>query len=338
MEKNILLINKSGLNQAFIKGFKDEGFSVISFFDDSFHPYTKSLFTKYTNIIRRLFLKDKEYIQRLEKADYQKKLLKRTQVVANMYRFDYALFFRADLYPEKIVSEIREISDIMISYQYDGMKVCRNILNYTTYFDRIFVFDPDDYKNYKHIGFLPLTNCWFSDNSIARPNERDFFYVGVGIDERKKNIRNFQKHLSGRFSLKAWLSIPSFRNEEEFGEIKYSHSVMSYEENMQFTKSSKAIIDFKLPYHNGLSFRFFEAIFYEKKVLTNNSSVRKYDFYHPYNIFVTDFDDLAGIEEFMNLPYQKLSENIVQKYSFSNWIKYVLDEKCFEKINLPECN
>jgi len=29
---------------------------------------------------------------------------------------------------------------------------------------------------------------------------------------------------------------------------------------------SKAILDMKLPYHEGLSFRFFEAIYYKKKI------------------------------------------------------------------------
>lgn len=338
MGKKILLINKSGLNNSFFKALKDEGFDVISFFDDSFLPYSKSIITKYINIIIRIFLKDKEYIGRCEKAAFHQQLFSRSQFICKNYHFDYALFFRADLYPEKMVSLIRGISKMMISYQYDGMEVCKNILNYTHLFNRIFLFDPADYVQYQSYGFLPLTNCWFHDDKPISGVEHDFFYVGVGTDERREKIQKIQNYISVNYTLTALLTVPLFRPEQSIGGIKYSHSGISYEENMKFTKSSNTIIDFKLTHHNGLSFRFFEAMFYEKKVITDNMSINTYDFYHPNNIFITDFHDFTGLKEFMNLPYQKISENIVKKYSFSNWIKYVFDEGFFESINLPACN
>ena len=78
-------------------------------------------------------------------------------------------------------------------------------------------------------------------------------------------------------------------------------------------------MDFKLG-HNGLSFRFFEALKYEKKIITDNFSVKEYDFYNPNNIFILHKDNLENLETFLHSDYQKLPPELVEKYSFSSWI------------------
>ena len=40
--------------------------------------------------------------------------------------------------------------------------------------------------------------------------------------------------------------------------------------------------------------------------------------------------------EFLKLPYFPIDENIRQKYSFNNWIRYVLDIPPYQKIELPK--
>jgi hypothetical protein len=77
---------------------------------------------------------------------------------------------------------------------------------------------------------------------------------------------------------------------------------------------------------------------YEKKLITNNSSVKNYDFYHSDNIFITDYINFDGLEEFLAKPYQKIDEKMVQKYGFENWIKYVLNDGKYQNISLPMSN
>lgn len=337
MKKSILLINKSGLNEPFNNALEQEGFVVKSFYGEPFLPFRRSLIQKFTNIIRRFLFNDKNYLLQKEQQFYNLQLVRRSKLITKDAKFDYALFFRGDLFPLKMIANIRHVSSMMISYQYDGMEVSKKILNYTSFFNRIFVFDPNDYKTFKINGLLPLTNCWFSDPDSSPTNKLDFFYIGVGIDDRKLKIQQLQNHIKKSYSLKALLTIPFFRIEEKHGGIEYTHQGLSYSENMNFVKSSKVLVDFKLPSHDGLSFRFFEAMYYQKKLITNNASVLYYDFYDPNNIYITDFDDFSGLEEFMNLPYKIINPQIIQKYGFSNWIKYVLNIEPHEKINLPEC-
>ncbi|WP_228453698.1 hypothetical protein [Chryseobacterium manosquense] len=80
------------------------------------------------------------------------------------------------------------------------------------------------------------------------------------------------------------------------------------------------------PRQVGLSFRFFEGLYYRKKIITDNLMVKKYDFYHPDNIFVIENGNNAAILEFLKRPYQELPEHIVKKYSFSEWIFRMLSE------------
>lgn len=332
MKKKILLINKSGLNAPFEKALREEGFDVTSFFESKFPVFKKNLFQKFYNILRRKIFDDKTYLQRAEKTFIEKQNIKRSRAFKK--KFDYALFFRADLYPEEMIKNIRKISGMMVADQYDGMMLCSRILDYRPYFDRLFVFDPDDFRNYKNKGFLPITNCWFQDEDKTSEIKQDFFYVGVGTDDRQQKIKDFQDAVLEKFSLKAILTIPPFRKEQKHEGVYLSHKGLSYDENIEQLKSSKCVIDFKLNHHNGLSFRFFEAMNYEKKIITNNFSVMNYDFYRPENIFICDFDDLSGLEGFMKKPYTKLPESVVQKYSFRNWIKYVLDIGDYQKIGL----
>ena len=86
------------------------------------------------------------------------------------------------------------------------------------------------------------------------------------------------------------------------------------------------MLDFLDNVHNGLSFRVFESLRFSKKLITNNQSIRDYDFYSPNNILIWEKSiDKHKILEFLEKNYEKLDRNIVEKYSFSSWINNVLN-------------
>ena len=77
--------------------------------------------------------------------------------------------------------------------------------------------------------------------------------------------------------------------------------------------------------HKGLSFRSFEALGYDKKLITSNTIIREYDFYNEKNIYVIDNIN-ANFEEFLYQDYKQISIEIKNKYSFTNWIAYLLEK------------
>jgi len=94
---------------------------------------------------------------------------------------------------------------------------------------------------------------------------------------------------------------------------------------LESVQKAGLLIDIKACEHDGLSFRVFEAIKYSKKLITDNASVKRYDFYRPENIFVVENGCFDGLSEFLTTPNTPLREEIIQKYSFTNWLKYALD-------------
>jgi len=75
---------------------------------------------------------------------------------------------------------------------------------------------------------------------------------------------------------------------------------------------------------------------YQKKLITTNTQIRYYDFYHPDNIFIWDGLSFDGITDFLKQPYYEIDTPIKERYSFGNWIRYILDIPPYDPISLPK--
>ena len=90
-------------------------------------------------------------------------------------------------------------------------------------------------------------------------------------------------------------------------------------------QKSEFLLDLHTSIHNGLSFRTFESIGYNKKLITDNKLVRDYDFYNPNNIFIFEDNNFKGLENFIKTPYQQVDTAIKQKYGFTGWLQKILE-------------
>lgn len=332
MNKRILLINENpNFRQLFCKGIEEEGIIVEDLYVNFTQTYRKTWYQKTKNIFYLKVLGIKDYYQRKTAESREKALLEIVKSKTNYY--DHILIFRADHFSTTILSELRNKTSSLITYQYDGMSICQKLVPNIHLFDDIYTFDYSDQQKYN---FKGITNCWFKDEDKVLSIETDLFYVGVGVPERISKIKKIAKYCNhNMIKLNAHITIQPYLPESNIDGVKLSASALSYAENMRNLKKSNAVIDFKLDRHDGLSFRFFEALYYGKKIITNNATVLKYDFYHPNNILVTDYEDLSALSEFLALPYINLDSKIVEKYSVSNWVKNVFTINPHEKINLP---
>ena len=335
-EKILILSNKLG--EYFCPQAEKIGLEPIHFYSKEWGDipeFKVNIWTKYENIFRRIFFKDKTFLHRKYDEYHQKMDIKRLKNIIKKHpKIDYILFFCVDIYSKKAIQLCRKISKQMISYQFDGTALRPKILDYQPFFDKIFTFDKNDQLKYH---FLPLTNCWFPNPHINTQADTDIFYVGTGTPDRIKCATKISEYANKKhLKLNLILGIPNHVSIQNKGGIKFIHDGISFEENWQNLMQSKAVLDLKLPHHDGLSFRFFEAIYYKKKIITDNVNVKNYDFYHPDNIFITDYENFSGLKEFLDKPYYEIDEKIVNKYGVENWLKYVLDIEPHQKIDLPE--
>ena len=276
---------------------------------------------KIINFSRKFFLKDREYKKKLIE---EHKLREYYKKISQLDMLDYVLVIRPDAFPIPVIQELKKKTKKLIAYQWDGIEKFPDVKKHFHLFDTFFCFDSADEKN----NIKPITNFYFDcippvykDYNAQKP---EFYFVGLYWENREKKIDRF---ISEVLKMEVELSIfIQYNNKSEIKnpKIKYIKERITFLENLRNVEKADVLLDFVDPIHNGLSIRFFEAIYYKKKVITDNQTVKDYDFYHPDNIFVLD-ENFEQIDSFLNTPYRELPEEIVKKYGFSHWIKQITE-------------
>lgn len=327
MQSVLFIYRNKNLADQFAKHFVLNGYQLYLFYDEEI-PYDKiSKIQKLQNVFYRVVLKNTSFIHKLHDANFVKHSnIKLKQLKKSNLKFDYCFVIRGDLIPENILKYSRSISKKMIDYQLDGLSVSKKILDYKNYFNQIFVFDESDVQNYPNYNLKAITNCFFEeDNNLKK--DIDFSYIGVNTNKRLETLEKLYDYLlsiNQKFNIQFFLKQHEYKPEEST-KIKLLEKSLDYKTCLNLSAQSKVIIDLKRAEHDGLSLRFFEALQYESKIITNNKSVKNYDFYNPENILITNFKDFTELEKFLKIPYKKIPLEIKEKYNFKNWIKQILN-------------
>ncbi|MCO6521263.1 MAG: hypothetical protein J6582_09505 [Snodgrassella sp.] len=326
------------------KNLEYHGYDVT--FIDSNPDYVKKF--KYQNNIdrlyhafRKIFYHDKSYKHQLK----EKFVLEQTDKYLAKRQYDYSLIIRPDTYSLNLLQLIRSYTcENMVGYQWDGLNRFPDVMPIIDLFDNFFVFDADDTKNINFINYhlKGITNFYFDmyQPEPVKHNGKIAYFIGSHIDERISAIDCCAYELN-KNNIKLKFIIPTDDNTKI---LKYeqkdlitfgSKNKIEFYENICNINNSDILIDIVNPIHNGLSFRVFEALYYRKKLITNNLLVQKYDFYHPHNIFILGVDDLTFLPTFLADRTVEIDPQIVKKYSFGNWIRNILNIKPFQLISLP---
>ena len=198
------------------------------------------------------------------------------------------------------------------------------------FFDKIYSFDDKDIE--KH-GFERLTNynyLPFLSQEKQNPSE-DALYITSYDKKRIKQLDilsqkfeelrlKFDLYVIGKKSWKNQLMKPFSKNK-----IVFTRKRINHENLPEFYKRTKVILDLMRENQYGLSFRVFEAMALEKKIITDNEKIKNYDFYNPNNILVLNKDFSNITKEFFETPYQSLPEGIYKKYTLEKWVERVFN-------------
>ena len=333
MKKTIILVMPHHFNiyEGFVKNLEKLGFEIKLLFTSDQDFRYKNTSQKITNFFRKTFLGDKNYKQSL-KDKFDDESLAKTLAKINE-KVDYTLVIRPDYFSAKTLQFLRGKTNQFTAYQWDGLDRYPNVKELIPLFDRFFLFDVDDYQTYKSNfpNVFPITNFYFDfDENITETKGKEVFFIGSFIERRIDEIVRLTKIFTD-LKFNPNINLLVFDNEtplkyNETG-INFISKGFTYLEALEKVKNADIVLDFADSVHNGLSFRIFESIRLRKKLVTNNILVKKYDFYHSNNIFILN-NNIDDLEFFLRLPYVTINENIVKKYSFTNWIKEV-----FQKLN-----
>lgn len=97
---------------------------------------------------------------------------------------------------------------------------------------------------------------------------------------------------------------------------------MSYPESLRRMQKSRCIFDYYNDPEAGLSLRMMEAMYFGKKIITNNRRAKEYEFFKEENVLVLENEfDTKDFSAFLNAPLQEIPNEEKEYYSFSRWLK-----------------
>ena len=95
---------------------------------------------------------------------------------------------------------------------------------------------------------------------------------------------------------------------------------LPYEEFLQHTIQSDIVVEVVQSRQVGITVRALEAMFYHKKLITNNAAISKTPMYHPCNVLIWDPGAQEKLPAFLQAAYQPLPEAVEKRYTFAAWL------------------
>lgn len=172
-------------------------------------------------------------------------------------------------------------------------------------------YDAEDCSKY---GIKYNTQFYFKE--LATPTSeisQDFFFIGAEKG-RSSIIKTCSEIIEKSGLSKKIVVIDNTRK----GRIT---NWMQYDEVIKQISSSKCVVDLVPKDQKGITIRPLEALFNNKKLITNFKEICNCDFYSPSNIFVIGKDDPENLRNFINSPMVKIEDNIIDYYSFDQWLQ-----------------
>lgn len=161
--------------------------------------------------------------------------------------------------------------------------------------------------------------CPIVDDTIDRNCQQGDFVFYIGRDRgRLEGILKIQSQLNRR-NIKTNFNIVANRNHFVHDRKKVYSKPIPYNEVIKKIIDSKGILDYYDTKDMGLSFRPFEGLYFNKKIITNNINVLNYDFYSKKRFFILDVDQIDDINSFLDSPLEEPFN--LDNYSFKSWLK-----------------
>ena len=198
----------------------------------------------------------------------------------------------------------------------------RTLLEKANKYFPVYSFDKKDCAKY-NFKYAPMVYSKDIVKLFRNKNEKpiyDVLFVGwdKGRTEELYTIYRNIKKMGG----KAFFLIKGERRSElETSEFKFTKTFLSYEEYLRKVCQSKVLINIQQEGQEGLTIRMVEALFFEKKVITNKIDIDTYDFYDENNILIMDKNYEEKLQQFIDRPYKPVNKKILKKYDLEYWAK-----------------
>lgn len=266
--------------------------------------------------IRNFFLKT--FAGRSLKKKYTSQRIR--EIIDPLPKQEVILVIRGDKLEKEMLLYLNSKSEKLISYYFDANKNIRGQESLIPLFDEVYSYEKEDVEKH-NLRFI--TNFIPQDTAVTTDGEGVFNISSY--DDRYPVLQKIGEQLqTHNFPFKIIV-----RKEEPIPSkiIEMVPEYLPLEEVQKYIESSAILLDIQKEDQQGLSFRVFEALGYDKKLITSNRDIVNYDFYDPANILVIDKQNPVISMEFLQAPFSPVPEEIKTRYRRDYWINSVLGLK-----------
>ncbi len=317
MKKRVLFINMNFYEYDYEiqKEISNLGFDVDMFCDKAPDSFYERIVRKYKNDL----FKKRNYA-------HQERFIAKCKQNAISYDVIFVIVGRH--LSRNFLQELKLLNPNakFILHLWDDIDRIENFINIKDVYDRITTFDSVDSMNYNYILVTKFyTNDFVFDKSYSKSN--NIFFVGADHSDRREFV---EKIINQCDKLEKDITLVmtryQFFKKKIFSTklapfVKFSN--MSLKEMARRMKECSVAIEVQHPTQNGLTMRSIEAMSAGTKIITTNKHIKEYDFYRPENVLVVDRKNPVVTSDFLNCPYQEISNDVKIKYSLNSWVKTI---------------
>ncbi|MFM2214108.1 MAG: hypothetical protein RL427_1371 [Bacteroidota bacterium] len=313
MKITLISFDNWGLNKHIAATLEQKGHEVHHIDFHSFSYRYPNVLYKIYNFFLKAFMK-----KNLKNLYYGQEVVKKVRALGE--RQDIILTIKGDFIDAKYIKELKEYTDVSLGFFNDNIYRCPKIKRVYASFDKAFSFEKEDSATY-NMGFAPNW-IYTSKPAVVVPFQYDVFNIS-SKGKRINILKNIAKDLRSKNIHGKFMVLDKGAPEASEG-IEFIKNKIPLNEVMDMIAASKTLLDINRFGQKGLTFRVFESLGLEKKLITTNADIVTYDFYNPNNILVIDEEHPNIPVSFFENEYGPLPEALYYKYTMSGWVDQVV--------------
>lgn len=314
MKITLISLDNWGFNQHIANTLITEGHTVHHINFDSFlYKYPNFFYKIYNFFLKLIFRKNLKHLY------YGKEILKRLE---NLEKQDVILTLKGDFIASESIRDFKKYTDRSIAFFNDNILRYPNIENVLPLFDEVYSFEKRDCEKFN----LKFKTNFIYNSKISKNTTFKYQLFNISSrDKRTTTILDIAKYLKENNILSKIIILDNKNKMKDSTIVDVIRKPIDLNEVNQYIENSKILLDIHREKQSGLSFRVFESLGLQKKLITTNQDIKTYDFYNPNNILVIDSKNLTLSKLFFETDYEEVPSNVLNKYFIENWIEEIIN-------------
>lgn len=234
---------------------------------------------------------------------------------------DTILTIKGEFIDPKAILDFKNYTQKSIAFFNDSVARCPRTKKVIPCFDEVYSFEKDDCSKYN----LKFITNWIYPTPTNHKKTEQYQVFNISSKDRRFPLIEKIATVLKEKNINYKIIIFGKKRKGQKSNVEFISKQIPLTEVNDYLHNSDVLLDINRNAQKGLTFRVFESIGLEKKLITTNDDIKNYDFYNPNNILIIDEKKPDIPIDFFKNKYQKIPEEILKKYTIEGWINQVLN-------------